>query len=145
MKEEKNISNSLFRLMRNLRRRPKEDKHLSRSSFMVLRLLSKEDGRSSKELSQDLDIRASSLSEVLARMEEEGLVSRSKDPEDMRVSRVYLSDKGRQFLERNRLERLESEKSLEAWLSPEEREELIRICDKLSQKLEESRREEESL
>jgi DNA-binding MarR family transcriptional regulator len=39
---------------------------------------------------------------VVARLEDEGLVTRSGDPNDRRISRIALTSKGKRFIEKNR-------------------------------------------
>lgn len=135
--EDKRIIDSLFRLMRNLRRRPKKVGQPPRTHMRLMRLLAREDNRTSKELADAMDIRPASLSQLLKVMEDEKVIERNKDPEDLRVTRVSLTDQGRQSLELYRQARREDDNRIEAWLSQEEREEFIRICNKLSEKLEE--------
>ena len=49
---------------------------------------------SSRDLCEFLDLRPSSLSEMLARAESEGWITRTVDEEDRRIQRVDLSEKG---------------------------------------------------
>lgn len=62
----------------------------------LLRVLSEQDGLSQKELSEKMQITPATLTVMLARMEKTGLVSRKPDEDDQRISRVYLTDRGRQ-------------------------------------------------
>lgn len=61
----------------------------------VLRALAERDGQSQKELAEKLQITPATLTVMLGRMEKNGLVERRPDDADQRVSRVYLSAKGR--------------------------------------------------
>lgn len=57
--------------------------------------LEREGGQSQNELARHLGIKAATLTIMLNRMEKNGLVRRESDPGDQRVSRIYLTDKGR--------------------------------------------------
>lgn len=63
----------------------------------LLFILSKKDGRSQKELAEILHIKPSTIAVMLKRMEKSKLVERKQDNEDQRISRVYLTDKGREI------------------------------------------------
>ena len=57
-------------------------------------------GVSSRDLCEMLDLRPSSLSEMLARAESDGLAVRTVNEEDRRLQRVNLSEKGRALVTR---------------------------------------------
>ncbi|TCK97721.1 DNA-binding MarR family transcriptional regulator [Natranaerovirga hydrolytica] len=61
----------------------------------ILYLLWEEDGQTQKALCTKVMIKPSSTTVVLQRMEKNGLVTREMDLEDKRISRVYLTDKGK--------------------------------------------------
>ncbi|MHC5249706.1 MarR family winged helix-turn-helix transcriptional regulator [Enterococcus sp. LJL90] len=61
----------------------------------VLQILSEEDGLVQSQLAEILDIRPSSLAEVLKKMETAGDIYRQEDEQDKRIKRVYLSEVGR--------------------------------------------------
>ena len=61
----------------------------------VLRLLQLNSPAAQKELAYVLGIRSQSLAELLAKMEDKGLVERAPHPEDRRTSIVSLTDAGR--------------------------------------------------
>ena len=54
------------------------------------------DGQSQKELADKLMIKPATITVMLGRMEKAGHVTRKQDAEDQRISRVYLTDKGRE-------------------------------------------------
>lgn len=60
----------------------------------MLFVLHHKDGRSQKELSDTLGIKPATITVMLKRMENAGLVERRQDEEDQRVSRAYLTDRG---------------------------------------------------
>lgn len=76
----------------------------------LLFVLEREEGISQKELARKLHIRPATLTVMLRRMENNGWVRRSQDPEDQRVSRVYLTEEGKQLsaLAKSRVRTMES-------------------------------------
>lgn len=57
--------------------------------------LSQQDGQSQRELAAGMLVKPATLTVMLGRMEKTGLVSRAPDGRDQRVTRVYLTGKGR--------------------------------------------------
>jgi DNA-binding MarR family transcriptional regulator len=66
---------------------------------MVLRQLWPAEGCTQSELADRLCIQPATVTKMLQRMEQTKLIQRRGDPEDQRVSRVYLTDQGRALLE----------------------------------------------
>ena len=64
------------------------------SARLIMRALSRCDGCSQLDLVRKTHLKAPTVSVTLKRMEEEDLVRREQDAKDMRVVRVYLSQKG---------------------------------------------------
>jgi DNA-binding MarR family transcriptional regulator len=62
----------------------------------LLLALSAEDGLSQRELAARIHNKPATLTVMVDRMEKTGLVERRPDPDDQRVTRVYLTDKGRE-------------------------------------------------
>ena len=62
---------------------------------MLLKCLWNQDGLSQKEIADQMGIQAATATKMVIRMERSGLVERKTDPEDQRVSQVYLTDLGR--------------------------------------------------
>ncbi|TCT11639.1 MarR family transcriptional regulator [Natranaerovirga pectinivora] len=63
----------------------------------ILFLLWEKDGQTQKELCNGVMIKPSSITVVLGRMEKSGLITRKTDVDDKRVSRVYLTEKGKKI------------------------------------------------
>lgn len=61
----------------------------------MLFMLGHNDGQSQKELAERLRSKPATITVMVTRMEKAGLVERKQDSEDQRVSRVYLTDKGK--------------------------------------------------
>ncbi len=62
---------------------------------MFLAELWQEDGLSQSEIVDNLLVKPATVTRMLDRMEKSGLVERRKDLDDQRVSRVFLTEKGR--------------------------------------------------
>ena len=62
---------------------------------MLLKCLWNQDGLSQKEIADLLGIQAATATRMVIRMERSGFVERRTEPDDQRVSRVYLTDSGR--------------------------------------------------
>jgi DNA-binding MarR family transcriptional regulator len=89
------------------------------------RLLSElwiEDGMSQTELIEQLSVEPPTVTGTLQRLERDGFVRREPDSENRRVSRVYLTDTGRNLEAPVREAWREIEAELVSGLSPTERE-----------------------
>ncbi|KRL57896.1 hypothetical protein FC70_GL000369 [Paucilactobacillus oligofermentans DSM 15707 = LMG 22743] len=89
------------------------------------------DNLSQKELADVVHIRAASVTDLLEKMEHEGLVIRTKDEKDRRITRVSISDKGRQFLIKNNLIRHEVNEVVYGDLNDDDLEQLDMIYQKI--------------
>ena len=67
---------------------------LHRSQAMVLCKLFVQDGITQSEIAQQLSVQGATVTDMLQRMEEAGLVSRRRDNDDNRLVRIYLTDAG---------------------------------------------------
>ncbi|MCA1730970.1 MAG: MarR family winged helix-turn-helix transcriptional regulator [Actinobacteria bacterium] len=68
--------------------------------WFVLTRLAGRDGLSQGEVSRFYEIDPSRVTRTAQAMENEGLISRERDPEDNRVVRMYLTGEGRTLLRR---------------------------------------------
>ena len=68
---------------------------LYRGQPHMLKILWERDGSTQTELAERLHVQPSTVTKMVQRMEKAGFVERRPDPEDQRVSRVYLTDAGR--------------------------------------------------
>ncbi len=65
--------------------------------WVVLCCLWEQDGLATSALGEQLQQVGSTLTGVLDRMEERGIVRRERDPGDRRIWRIWLTDEGRQL------------------------------------------------
>ena len=63
---------------------------------VLLYYLSQEDGQTVSKLVEAISIQHATISHMITRMVANGLVIKAKDEKDMRVSRIFLTDKGRE-------------------------------------------------
>ncbi len=119
----------IAKLTRIVRRRP--NIKVSRSGFAMLKTVTETDGIRTSELAEMLDIRPSSLSEGLDKLEADGYVERRKNEEDMRIVHVHATEKTRKDFERIELENKEYYGKLSSCLTEEEAQAFCDTCDKL--------------
>lgn len=67
----------------------------------VLAILNLEDNLSQSYLQEVLDLRPSSLAELLKKLEDKELISRKEDANDKRIKRITLTDSGRKEVKDN--------------------------------------------
>lgn len=68
---------------------------LYRGQPPVLYALWEQEGMTHTELCKRLGVQPSTITKMIKRMEKVGFVERRSDPSDQRLSRVYLTDRGR--------------------------------------------------
>lgn len=57
------------------------------------------DGLSQKELAKKMRITPPSITVMIRKMEAEGLIKKKQDEKDQRITRIYITDKGRKIAE----------------------------------------------
>jgi DNA-binding MarR family transcriptional regulator len=72
-----------------------EELGLYRGQPPMLHALREKEGRTHSELAAHLQVQPSTMTKMVQRLERAGFVERRSDPEDERVSRVYLTPAGR--------------------------------------------------
>ncbi len=101
----------------------------------ILECLWREDGLTPGELAQRIGVETPTVTRAAQRMEVTGLVRRIPDPDDARLVRVYLTERGREVQTRlPALLRAATEEVL-AGLGQEERAELIRLLKRVQKNL----------
>ncbi|WP_313233096.1 MarR family winged helix-turn-helix transcriptional regulator [Tissierella praeacuta] len=68
----------------------------------LLFILNKMGGQSQKELAEKLNVKPSTITIMLKRMEKTNLVERKQDDKDQRISRVYITEQGRKICKRSK-------------------------------------------
>lgn len=67
------------------------------SQWTLLKQVWQQEGRSQVELQEMLGLEAATITGLIQRMTNLGLVQRQPDPNDKRVQRVYLTERGREL------------------------------------------------
>jgi DNA-binding MarR family transcriptional regulator len=68
-----------------------------RGQATVLCVVAKQDGLTQSEIAEQLSVQGATITNMLQRLEEAGLVKRSRDLNDNRLVRVYLTEAGLQM------------------------------------------------
>jgi MarR family transcriptional regulator for hemolysin len=72
---------------------------ISRAQWVVLMRLDRSEGLKQSELAEILDLQPISLTRLLDRLADNGLIERRPDPNDRRANRLYLTRAARPLLE----------------------------------------------
>lgn len=101
----------------------------------VLKYLSVNDGCKQSEIARMEHLTAATVTVMLQTMEKNGLIERKTDENDLRIMRVYITDKGREML-KNCDETIENmEKAIYEDFSDKELEEFGRLLEKKRDRL----------
>ena len=93
------------------------------------------DGITQLDLVNATHLRASTISVILKNLENEGIVQRKRDKKDLRILRVYLTDKGKQ-IDKSNIERVQATDALALeGLDDSEKQELMRLLKKIRNNL----------
>ena len=127
-----------LKLSRAMRRCPPERKYLPFPPAVgrLLECAAANPGVSSRELCEVLDLRPSSLSEILVRAENDGLLCRTVDENDRRVQRVSLTPGGSAVVADMEKVRNEDAKKKTSCLTEEEKKQFCSLCNRLSEHIE---------
>ncbi len=85
-----------------------------------------------RELQEHLDIKSGSLSEVLAKVEADGLIERTRSQEDRRLQEVRLTARGREQAKAYVEDRDRFETASLACLTDDERGQLLSLLDRVA-------------
>lgn len=144
--ENEKIILSFFEVMKLSQRfamqKSKKNSNLMVGQYRCLQLLFIKDGRTQKELAEILNIRATSLSETIARLESQEMIRRERSKDDKRTFLVYLTNKGRECAKQNLKDREELYSYILHPLSKEEKEQFGNILNKIKKYYIEQEREE---
>jgi DNA-binding MarR family transcriptional regulator len=112
------------------------DVGISPPKYFVLHVLAREAGISQGEIGRLYGVDPSRITRLAKQLEAEGLIERTRNPEDNRVVRMSLTSEGRRAFEMAS-ERGEVFKDrVRSALSEEEHRELRRLLDKLTEAME---------
>lgn len=102
----------------------------------LLMQLSKKEGMSQKEISENLHISAPTVAVSMKRLEKGGLIERKSDEQDQRKIRIYLTERGRELIEKAQCQVEKSEKIIFKGFSESEKCLMKRFFDQMLANLE---------
>ena len=109
---------------------------ITATQFQVLRRLWRGDGLSAQWLAKEADLDAATMTGVLDRLEDKGLLRRERDPADRRAVRVLLTPQGGNLEVPLRAKVQEINDAALKGLSGEERDQLFHFLDRIQANLE---------
>ena len=101
------------------------------SQFRALRILENGGEMTQRQLQDRMGIQQGSLSELVRKLEEQGLITRTCAPEDRRQLLIYITEKGRELNRNQQEKRREESLELLAALSAEEQLQLQELLTRL--------------
>ena len=126
------LINEISRIMGDKIREKGEDNPISQKSGRALLIeLSKRDGRTQLDLVKATHLKAPTISVVLQKLEHDGYVSRTPDQYDLRATRVYLTEKGRELDNKMKARIRAEEEEAMSNLTPSEYDTLLKLLEKL--------------
>ena len=112
------------------------DVGISPPKYFILHVLAREGGISQGEIGRLYGVDPSRVTRLAKQLEEEGLIERTRDPQDNRVVRMSLTSEGRRAFEMA-TERSDAFRSrVRRALNEEEHKELRRLLGKLTEAME---------
>lgn len=109
-----------------------EQHALHHSQYYLLSLISQQQGTMQQDLAEKMDIRSSSMTELLGKLEQAGSIMRKKDDKDQRIMRVFITEKGKQIVEQAKDTASDITTSLFDCLSEEEQNQFLVLIQKVS-------------
>jgi len=103
----------------------------------LLHYVQEHDGCSLSAVVEELDIRPSSASELVSKLEQQGYVRREANAEDKRVTNIFITDEGKEHLAVFEAARAKRDADFFDGLSAAEQKQLAELLGKLSASLKE--------
>ncbi|MBU2703509.1 DNA-binding MarR family transcriptional regulator [Sporomusaceae bacterium BoRhaA] len=113
-----------------------EGQKLHSGQIRLLSLISQNDGASQKDLAEEMDVRPSSMTEMLLRMEQTGLITRKQDENDQRVMRIFLTETGKKAAVQSSVTTHDLTTTMFNCLLPEEQTQMLAFVEKISASIE---------
>lgn len=121
---------NLIRRKMHRHKASEKGKLFSFGQYRVMAELIDKDWMNQRDLCEVLDIRPGSLSELLSKLEEAGMIKRRPSQEDRRSMDLRLTSKGRKTSQQAEAERKQLEAHVFDGLTPEEQDTLCRLLQK---------------
>jgi DNA-binding MarR family transcriptional regulator len=104
---------------------------VTRVQWLVVRHLQRNGSCTIGELAEHLDVRSSTMSQMVDRLEKNGIVYRASIEKDARVKTVALSEKGRKIIQEREMLWVDSLAQPFQCFSTEEKETFLQLMEKL--------------
>ncbi|QAT50223.1 MarR family transcriptional regulator [Caproiciproducens sp. NJN-50] len=138
MRNDSNNSLKLFTALHRLGRQMHRCAHhighaggYYREQSRLLLLIAENDGVIQRDLAEEMDVRPSSMTEMLAKMEQLGLVERKQDEKDQRVMHIFLTEQGKSAVKESQDATRKMTDTLFGGLSGEEISQMLILTEKL--------------
>ena len=123
-------------IMRNISHNSlSQDLNLSHAQINILEIINSNQGIIQKEIASIINIKASSMTELVSKLKNKDLIYRKKDDTDLRIIRLFITDKGKEELKNITKIRDENEKSIFKSLNEDEKENLYSLLKKINESL----------
>jgi MarR family transcriptional regulator for hemolysin len=119
------LMHEVARLLRAEFTRRIEHLGLTQAQWQTLGHLARNQGLKQAQLAEILEIRPITLTRLIDRLQEAGLVERRPDPDDRRAQRLFLTTKAQPLIEKMWGEAARVREKAMAGLPPQKREELV--------------------
>lgn len=115
-----------------------DGKQVTRVQWQILRYLKRTDVCTIGHLAERMDVRPSTMSQMLDRLEKQGWVMRTASEKDSRVRLIGLTEIGRSFIRSVEALRQDSLTPALRALSPDEQETLVNLLSRVAQTMAEA-------
>lgn len=109
----------------------------------ILSILAEKGSMTQRELMELVEVRSGSLSEILAKIEDQGFIARTQNEQDKRNVDISLTEEGKAHAESLKANHAEMVAGLFSGLSEEEKQQLLVLMEKLRNTWEKQGRLEE--
>ncbi|XER07988.1 hypothetical protein SRRS_35810 [Sporomusa rhizae] len=130
------LSRLIHRMEHRIAHGGKEGHKFHRGQSRVLSILAQTNDASQRDIAEILDVRPSSMTEMLLRMEQSGLISRRQDENDQRIMRISLTESGKQAAAQSTASTHDVTAALFKSLAAEEQSQLLALIDRVNASLE---------
>ncbi|KKI88429.1 hypothetical protein WQ54_31685 [Bacillus sp. SA1-12] len=126
---------AIGRFMKRNQRSNQNATEITKTQWLILRFLWKHDGSTIGQLAERLEVRSSSMSQMIDRLELAGMVYRESDKNDARTRIVKLTEAGKETITKMKNAQVELLSGPFNQLTSEEQTALVEIMMKMTSQL----------
>lgn len=112
------------------------EENLSHAQINILEIINSNPGKIQKDIASEINIKPSSMTELITKLKNKDLIYRKKDDEDLRVLRLFITDKGKGTLKNIKKVRDDKEEHIFKSLTEDEKETLYFLLQKINKDIE---------